>query len=202
MVSENRGILLVVSAPSGCGKDSVISQLKKINTDVKQSISMTTRKIRPGEVDGVDYYFTDTDDFKKKIDEGYFLEYVNYGGNFYGTPKKKISDLLNECECVLLKIEVEGAGNVRKAFPDAVSVFIVPPSLEELKIRLKNRGTETEEQYTKRVEIASTELSRACEYNYIVINDKIEKCADEINGIIDSEKHRYSRMKDFVENIK
>lgn len=201
MDSRNSGVLLVISAPSGCGKDSVISALKSVNNTVRQSISVTTRKIRDGEKDGVDYYFTSTDDFKKKINEAYFLEYVNYGENYYGTPKKKIEEMLSDGLNVILKIEVEGAGNVRKAFPDAVTVFIIPPSMDELKKRLKSRGTETQEEFEKRVSIASTELERAKEYDYIVINDVVSDCAERINGIINSEKLRYSRMKNYVDKL-
>ncbi len=201
MVLGNKGLLIVLSGPSGSGKDTVLAQLRERNLNMKQSISMTTRPMRQGEVDGVDYFFTDVATFEKNIEEGYFLEYVKYGDNYYGTPKKRIEELTEEGFNVFLKIEVEGAGNVRKAFPEAVSIFIVPPSLEALKARLKGRGTESEETYQKRLEIAQDELLRAKEYDYVVVNDVLSECADDICAIISAENSRYSKMKELVDNM-
>lgn len=201
MASRNKGILVVVSAPSGCGKDTVLAELARREVGISRSVSMTTRAMRQGEVDGVDYYFTTVEDFKSKITEGFFIEYVNFGANFYGTPKVAVDKMLGNGECVVLKIEVEGAGNIRKLYPDAVSIFIAPPSFEELKSRLKNRGTETEAEYNKRVEIAREELKRANEYDYIVINDEIEKCADDISDILNAEAHRRAQMSSFVDKL-
>ncbi len=197
----NKGLLIVLSGPSGSGKDTVLGELKKRNLNMKQSISATTRPMRQGEIDGVDYYFTDVVTFEKNIEEGYFLEYVKYGDNYYGTPKKKIEELINEGYNVFLKIEVEGAGNVRKAFPDAVSVFIVPPSLDILEVRLKGRGTESDETYKQRLEIAQNELIRAKEYDYIVVNDELSKCADDICAIITAENSRYVKMQGLINNM-
>lgn len=201
MASENKGILVVVSAPSGCGKDTVLGELAERRIGISRSVSMTTRAMRQGEVDGVDYYFTSVEDFKNKITEGFFIEYVNFGANFYGTPKAAVDKMLENGECVVLKIEVEGAGNIRRLYPDAVSIFIAPPSFEELKSRLKNRGTETEAEYNKRVEIAKEELKRAREYDYIVINDEIKKCADDISDILNAEAHRCAQMNGFVDKL-
>ncbi len=198
---KNKGLLVVLSGPSGCGKDTVLAELKNRNINLKQSVSVTTRAIRDGEVDGLDYCFTNVADFEKKIDDGYFLEYVKYGANYYGTPKKNVEDLIDEGANVFLKIEVEGAGNVRKVFPEAVSVFIVPPSMEELSNRLKGRGTETEETFKRRLDIAQNELSRACEYDYIVVNDTIGECADRICAILKAESLRYVRMKTLVDSM-
>ncbi len=201
MALVNKGLLIVLSGPSGSGKDTVLGELKKRNLNMKQSISATTRPMRQGEIDGVDYYFTDVVTFEKNIEEGYFLEYVKYGDNYYGTPKKKIEELINEGYNVFLKIEVEGAGNVRKAFPDAVSVFIVPPSLDILEVRLKGRGTESDETYKQRLEIAQNELIRAKEYDYIVVNDELSKCADDICAIITAENSRYVKMQGLINNM-
>lgn len=201
MASENKGLLVVVSAPSGCGKDTVLSELQTKQIDIKRSVSMTTRSMRDGEVDGVDYYFTTVDDFKSKIEQNYFIEYVNYGSNFYGTPKKAVDEMLENGCCVVLKIEVEGAGNIRKLYPDCVSVFIVPPSIEELKKRLSGRGTETVEEFTKRVEIAEKELRRANEYDYVVVNDDLGQCVDDICCILKAQSHKYNLMKDFVNKL-
>lgn len=201
MALRNKGILVVISAPSGCGKDTVLNELSKRGVGISRSVSMTTRAKREGEVDGVDYFFTSVEDFKTKITEGYFIEYVNFGANFYGTPKSAVDKMLKNGECVVLKIEVEGAGNIRKLYPDAVSIFIAPPSFEELKTRLKNRGTETEAEYTKRVEIAKEELKRAGEYDYIVINDEISKCSDDISDILNAEAHRRDKMSGFVDML-
>lgn len=198
---KNKGLLVVLSGPSGCGKDTVLAELKNRNINLKQSVSVTTRAIREGEVDGVDYCFTDVPDFEKKIKDGYFLEYVKYGANYYGTPKKKIEELIDGGANVFLKIEVEGAGNVRKVFPEVVSVFIVPPSMEELSNRLKGRGTETEDSFKRRLDIARDELSRAGEYDYIVVNNTIDECADGICAILKAESSRYTRMKTLVDNM-
>ncbi len=202
MALKNKGLLVVLSAPSGCGKDTVLAELKKRDINIKQSISDTTRAIRKNEVDGVDYCFTDVATFEKNITEGYFLEYVKYGTDYYGTPRKKVEDLIDEGTNVFLKIEVEGAGNIRKVYPEAVSVFIVPPSMEELEARLKGRGTETEESIKRRLGIARNELLRAGEYDYIVVNDTVSECADRICAIINAEASRYLRMKPFVDDIK
>ncbi len=201
MALANKGLLIVLSGPSGSGKDSVLAQLKERGLNMKQSISMTTRAMRQGEKDGVDYYFTDVATFEKYIEEGYFLEYVKYGDNYYGTPRKKIEDLIDEGYNVFLKIEVQGAKNIRNTFPEAISIFIVPPSMDTLKERLRGRGTESEETYIKRLGIARDELLRAKEYDYIVINDELSVCADDICAIISAEKSRYANMKAFVENI-
>ena len=197
----NKGLLVVVSAPSGCGKDTVINALRESDFKFEKTVSDTTRVMREGEANGVDYTFIDETTFKNRIENGYYLEYTVYNGNFYGTPKSEVEKHLEKGECVLMKIEVEGAGNVRKLMPEAVSVFLVPPSMEELEKRLKGRGTETEESFKKRFETAKQELARAPEYDYIVVNDEISKCVEKIRNIIETEGLRYCAMKNFVDDL-
>ncbi len=200
-MQKAKGVLVILSGPSGSGKDTVISELKKRNVDIRQSVSATTRPPREGEKDGVDYYFIDVPTFEQKIREGYFLEYVRYGSNYYGTPREAVEKLVNDGISVLLKIEVEGAGNIRNVFPDVVSVFLIPPSLDVLAKRLRGRGTETEESFCSRFATASRELCRASEYDYVVINDDLDDCVKEVCSILDAEKFRYSCMKPIVDEI-
>ncbi len=201
MALKDKGMLVVLSGPSGSGKDTVLDELKKTDIVFDKTISATTRQIRENEKDGVDYYFIDKTTFEKRVEDGYFLEHTIYNDNYYGTPKSEVEKHIDKGGCILLKIEVEGAGNIRKAMPEALSIFIIPPSLEELEKRLRGRGTETEESFRKRFETAKQELSRACEYDYVVINDDVTLCAKEISGILKSEKLRYSRMENTVKNI-
>ncbi len=201
MASKDKGLLFVLSAPAGCGKDTVLAEVKKADESVKQSISMTTRAPREGEADGVDYFFTTVENFEESISQNGFLEYVKYGVNYYGTPKKAIEDMIDDGKSVILKIEVEGAGNVRKIYPEAISIFIMPPSFSELSRRLKNRGTETEEDIARRLKIAETEMQRAKEYNYIVINDDLSVCVNDVLSIIKAERLKYSNMQNKVNEI-
>lgn len=197
----SKGVLLVVSAPSGCGKDAVIRALKESDFEFVKTVSDTTRDVREGEVNGVDYTFITREEFEKRIRDGYYLEYTVFSGNYYGTPKTEVEKRLNEGSCILMKIEVEGAGNIRRIMPDAVTVFLVPPSMEELERRLRNRGTETEESIQLRFAASKEELKRAPEYNYIVINDVLEDCVGDIRKIVEVEKLRYSNQKEFVDQL-
>lgn len=201
MALKDNGLLVVLSAPAGCGKDTVLAELKKSDSNIVQSISMTTRAPREGENNGVDYYFTTIEDFEAKIDGNEFLEYVKYGVNYYGTPKKTIEEMLDSGKNVILKIEVEGAGNVRKLYPEAVSIFIMPPSFSELSRRLRNRGTETEEDITRRLKIAEDEMQKASEYNYVVINDDLTTCVEDVLAIIRAERFKYLNMQNKIKDI-
>lgn len=201
MALKDKGMLVVLSGPSGSGKDTVLEKLKQTDFVFDKTVSATTRQIRDNEKDGVDYYFIDKNTFEKRIEEGYFLEYTLYSDNYYGTPKSEVEKHLDKGGCILLKIEVEGAGNVKKAIPEALSIFIIPPSMEELERRLRGRGTETEETFQKRFETAKQELSRACEYDYVVINDDVSLCAEQISRILESEKLKFCRMENIVNDI-
>ncbi len=198
---KNDGLLVVVSAPSGCGKDTVIGFMRENGYEFEKTVSCTTRDIRPGETHGVDYWYITREDFEKRIEEGYFLEYNQYGTNLYGTPADQVEALLEKGGTILLKIEVNGAESVRKADLGAVTIFLVPPSMEELERRLRDRGTETEEDIQRRIALAKEELKRAPEFDYIVVNDKVEDCVDRIFEIIRVEKSKYSRMKTFVDKL-
>ncbi len=205
MASTNKGMFVILSAPSGGGKDTVLDYLKKTDFVFDKTISATTRPMRPNERDGVDYFFIDEKEFLKKVEEGYFLEYTNFSGNYYGTPKSEVERVIKKGGCTLFKIEVEGASNMRKAMPEVSSIFVIPPSIEVLKQRLKNRGTETEEEFQERVKTAITEFKRAPEYDYVVINDDIDLCVKQVLQILraekESENFRYSRMAGVVEDI-
>lgn len=199
---NKQGLLIVVSAPSGCGKDTIISDvLEKLNGDAVLSVSMTTRAMRPGEAEGVNYYFVSVDEFKEHIKNGDMLEYTNYGENFYGTPVKPVKDKLNEGKTVILIIEVEGGENVKKIFPEAKKIFIVPPSMQELENRLRKRGTDSEEAILKRLKIAETELRRAEEYDYIIENAVLEDAVSDVLSIIRAGQLEINNMKNKIREV-
>ncbi len=181
---SNEKYLFVVSGPSGTGKDTVVAALRKKHEEIVISISATTREKRQNEQDGVNYYFLTTEDFENKIKNGEMLEYTNYCGNYYGTPKFSVEKCMENKEIVVLVIEVNGAANVKKMYPNSTTVFIKPPSIKELENRLRGRGTEEEETIIKRLNRANKELEIAKEYDFEVINDDIEKCANEIFDIM------------------
>lgn len=199
---HNNGILMVLSGPAGSGKDTVLGELYKQIPEMKQSVSMTTRLPRDGEIDGVDYYFVSKDNFETAIKEGKMLEYAQYGSNFYGTPKEPVDRMLSEGKIVVLKIEVQGAENIRKIYPDLVTIFITPPNMSVLENRLRRRGTESEEDIRHRLEIASDELSRVGEYDYIVINDELTNAVNDIKTIISAEKLKVSRRNKIISEVK
>lgn len=179
------GKLVIVSGPSGCGKGTVISELLKRHSDLKLSVSMTTRKPRKGETDGVHYHFTDVRTFEKLIENGGLLEYVKYTENYYGTPKQPIDDAVKNGITVILDIEVEGAENVRKRFDNnLITIFMLPPNDEVLESRLRGRATESENEIELRLKRAQEEIKFKDKYDYIVINDEIDKTVSEIEQII------------------
>ena len=194
---KERGSLIVISAPSGAGKGSIISKL--LANDSKNrwlSISTTSRPMRSNDIPGVTYNFVSEDEFKKKIKEDYFLEYTNYSGNYYGTPKTNISDKLNNGIDVILEIEIEGANNVKKIFPEAICIFIMPPSLKELIRRLKKRGTDTNEKIIERFKKAYQEINEVTKYNYVVVNDDLDIATAKVEAIIKAEKCRVDRIEE------
>lgn len=195
--NKNTGQIIVISAPSGAGKGTIIKELLKNDSSNRWlSVSATSRKPRKGEIDGVNYYYLSEKEFKDKIKEDYFLEYTNYAGNFYGTPREFIKDKIKKGIDVILEIEIEGASNIKKLIPEALFIFIMPPSLKELVKRLKGRGTETNEKIIKRFNAAYKEVNEVTKYNYVVVNDEIENAVDKIESIIKAEKCRVDRIEE------
>lgn len=180
------GNLFVVSGPSGAGKGTLLSQVIERIPDAWVSVSATTRSPRPGEIEGVHYFFLDTDHFKRLVEQDGFLEWAQVHDNFYGTLKKSVVDHMNAGDQVILEIDVQGALQVRKALPEAHLVFIEPPSLEELERRLRQRGTETEDVISSRMKTAEVELAQKMEYDVQVVNDDLERAVDELVEVINS----------------
>lgn len=187
---KNRGLLIILSSPSGAGKSTIAKRLIQEDAGLIFSISYTTRASRKGEKNGEDYFFISEDKFKQMISEGKFLEWARFQGAFYGTLRDFVESNLSSGKDVLLTIDVKGAKQVREKYPDSVSVFIHPPSMEELKKRLKDRKTESEEEIEKRMEIASWEQNQAENYDHRVVNDKLENAVDKILSIIRTERER------------
>lgn len=178
-----KGKFIVISGPSGVGKGTICDKLIK-ELDAWYSVSMTTRDMREGEVDGINYYFISKEEFKKRIDEGKLLEYNIYNDNYYGTPKDKVLEKLEEGKNVFLEIEVNGAKNIKNIFSDALLIYIAPPSIEELRKRLINRGTEDMDTINNRLKIAENELKQINFYDYVVVNDDLDKAINEVRNII------------------
>ena len=195
---NRRGMLIVLSGPSGSGKGTIIKSLLQQREDTVLSISVTTRAPRPGEEDGVHYFFRTREEFEELIRRNALLEFAEYNGNYYGTPEEAITGWLNQGKNVLLEIEVQGAEKVMDFRSDLVSIFITIPSMAELERRLRDRGTETEDKIRGRMEVARRELTRAFRYDYVVLNDEVELAVKRINTIIDAEQMRYSRMENYV----
>lgn len=185
---SERGLLIVVSAPAGCGKTTIIKELRRRRPDIGFSVSATTRPPRPGDVDGRDYFFVSKPEFEAMIASGELLEYAEYVGNYYGTPRRAVEERLAGGSDIVLDIEVQGAFQVKAAMPDAVSVFLLPPSFEELERRLVTRGTETAETIAKRLATAKTECARADEYDFRIVNDRVERAVSELEEVIDRVK--------------
>jgi guanylate kinase len=198
MATKSKGKLVVVSGPSGAGKSTVIGHLLKRRDDISFSVSATTRAPRPGETEGVSYFFLSRAEFDALVAQGELLEHAEYAGNCYGTPKAPVAEKLRQGRTVILDIEVQGAAQVKEAMPEAVLVFLTPPGIEELERRLRGRGTDTEEKIRLRLETARREYKLAPRYDYIVINDIAEEAAAELDAIITAEKCRSADRIEFI----
>ena len=194
--TNNKGLLIVVSGPSGAGKDTICQKLIKENSNIWMSVSMTTRKPRPLEKDGVDYFFVSSKEFESKINNNTFLEYASYNDNYYGTPKDRVEEKLNEGKDVILVIDINGAINIKKIIPSALFIFIMPPDMETLKNRLIGRKTESKDKVVQRFITAYNEVNNYKKYNYVVVNDKVEDAVNKVKSIIQSEKCRVDRIED------
>lgn len=203
MIKTNgRGSLIVVSGPSGAGKDSIINKLKEMNNNVWVSISCTSRDKRSREQDGVDYFFLSEQEFRDKIARDEFLEYAEYNNHLYGTPKDKIKEQLDKGVDVILEIEVQGALIIKNKIKDAIFVFIMPPSMKELRRRLIARKTETIEKANARFKAAYNEINEVNKYNYVIVNDEVDRAALKLNAILTAIKCRVDRIEDvYIENM-
>ncbi len=194
---KTTGTLVVISAPSGAGKGSIINGLlERDNKSRWLSISTTSRAIRTNDIPGETYNFVTKEEFEKLIEEDYFLEYTNYVGNYYGTPKKFIQEKLENGIDVILEIEIEGAMNIKKLIPEAVFIFIMPPSMEILIKRLQKRGTDSKEKILERFNTAYKEINEVTKYNYVVVNDDLDEAVSKVEAILKAEKCRVDRIED------
>ena len=189
-----KGLLFVVSAPAGCGKDTILEQLFKVTENVGYSVSATSRAPREGEVDGVHYHFRTREQFEKMIKNEEVLEYTEYCGNYYGTPLTYVNETLDKGIDVFLEIEVQGALQVKKKVPDAVFIFLTPPDLNELQERLVGRGTDSEEVIAQRIERAREEIALMSEYDYAIVNDEVPLAAERVKRVIEAEHFRVDRV--------
>ena len=195
-----KGLLFIVSGPAGGGKGTVVKKLIEKHSNVKLSISMTTREPRSIETPNVDYYFVSMEDFKEKIEKGEMLEYAEYNGNYYGTPKAKVIECLENGNDVILEIEVEGAMQIKEAFPEAIAIMLTPPNKDVLEARLRGRGTVTEENILKRLAKAKLEIKYLPKYDYSVVNEDngVERCADLIYSIMEAEHSKTLHTKSIM----
>lgn len=201
-MAEEKGLLLVVSGPAGSGKGSVLSNVVN-DGGYSYSVSATTRKPRPGEVDGVNYHFLTKEQFEKHIADGDFVEYAEYVGNYYGTLYSEIKGKTDEGINVILELEVQGAENVKKMFPDSVLIWILPPDYSTLESRLRGRGTESDDVVAMRMQTALKELEKFELYDYVITNEtgKLEEASETLKAIVAAERHKVSRTNDFVKNF-
>ena len=196
-MKSHKGLLIVISGPSGAGKGTICQKLLEQNNNLYLSVSATTRSPRVGEKDGVDYYFLTKEEFEHKIDNDNFLEYAQvYKGCYYGTPKDKVTDMLNKGYDVILEIDIQGALQVKENYPEGIFIFVMPPTMRDLRDRLVARKTETKEKIIERFTKAYKEVNEKAKYNYVVINDIVENAVQKVEAIMLSEKCRVDRIED------
>lgn len=195
---NRKGLLLVVSGPSGAGKGTICKALLNKNDQIKLSVSATTRKPRNEEVHGVNYFFIEKEEFTRMVENGEFLEHAQIYDNFYGTPKAAIIECLEKGQDIILEIEMQGARQIKEVYPEGVFIFVLPPSLEELKSRIVGRGTETQEEIEKRFSCAFEEINQIVNYDYFIVNEDIEKSVNDVEAIILSEKNKVTRYKNNI----
>lgn len=198
---KEKGLLIVLSGPSGVGKGTVCNALRKQKTEILYSVSATTRKPRPGEIDGVHYFFKTKAQFQQMIKQGQLLEWAEYVGNYYGTPMDYVKQKTNAGSDVILEIEVQGAMQVKENYPEAIFIFLAPPNLTELKNRLTTRGTETEEIINHRIFVAKEEMVMMDAYDYVVENDSVEAACERIQAIVIAEHCKRSRVQEKYNQI-
>ncbi len=199
--AKARGVLYVFSAPSGCGKGTVLTEIRKRMPELKYSVSATTREPREGEVDGVHYYFVSRERFDELVETGGMLEHATFCGNSYGTPKEKVFECLENGIDVILEIETKGAMMVKESYPEAVMIFMLPPSIEELRNRLENRHSETEEVINGRVQEATREIALAENYDYVFVNDDISEAVDTLYGIMTASKNLVKFNSELIKGV-
>lgn len=193
---DGNGLLIVVSGPSGAGKDTICNKVIEDFDNIWLSVSMTSRNPRGNEKEGKNYFFVTKEEFEQKIKDGKLLEHTNYNGNYYGTPKDKLEDYLNRGIDVILVLDINGAINIKKLVPSALFIFIMPPDMETLKKRLIARKTESKEKVIERFTEAYNEINSYNKYNYVVVNDKIENAVSKVKAIIQAEKCRVERIEE------
>ena len=193
---DGNGLLIVVSGPSGAGKDTICNKVIEDSDNIWLSVSLTSRNPRGNEKEGKNYFFVTKEEFEQKIKDGKLLEYTNYNGNYYGTPKDKLEDYLNRGIDVILVLDINGAINIKKLVPSALFIFIMPPDMETLKKRLIARKTESKEKVIERFTEAYNEINSYNKYNYVVVNDKIENAVSKVKAIIQAEKCRVERIEE------
>ncbi|MEE0946385.1 MAG: guanylate kinase [Acutalibacteraceae bacterium] len=197
----SKGTVFIISGPSGSGKDTIMTALFKRHPEIKLSISSVTREMRVGEVEGEKYHFISREEFEQQLKEDAFLEHNLFVDNYYGTPKKPVIDCIENGDDIIVEIDVNGAAQVREKLPEAVSIFIMPPSYEELKRRLIGRGTDSPEVIEKRLASALSEIERAVEYDYVVKNDIVDRCVDDIIHIILTQRLTVCRQKKLINEV-